>query len=90
MHKPDARSNATAWCWARQLTIDDVGVVSAGLHDRVEYDWAAFDGVDVYSKTIVIWNEPAAGVIIPRQAFDSPQQEQEFVDFVKTKIGGAP
>jgi hypothetical protein len=71
----------------RQLTVDEPGIVSRGSTDTTTIAWRAFDEVELLSNIIVLWVEPIAGVIVPRDAFDAPEAEAAFLADVRARIG---
>lgn len=73
----------------RELIADQSGVSLRGPICQSTTQWAAFDEITTQARTLVLWTEPADGVIIPRSAFATPAAEKKFVDFVKARIAPA-
>lgn len=70
----------------RNLVADDVKVEISGKHDKTTYAWQALDSVSVDKVIVVLWTDPAAGIVIPRTAFASASDEQAFVKFARARI----
>lgn len=69
-------------------TIDDrddmLTIESAFL--KSAYQWSAFTGVSQHGDIVIVWLEPASGIVIPRSAFAHPDLQQSFIDRVQRRI----
>ena len=70
----------------RTVRVDALGVETRGHHDSTSYDWSAIEAVTLGKKVLVLWVEPAAGIIVSRDAFREPGEETEFIAFVEGRV----
>ncbi|GLR89941.1 YcxB family protein [Bradyrhizobium iriomotense] len=73
----------------REITVTEQGFVDAGNGTVLSVDWPAIEGVSVARNIIVLWMDRAAGVFIPRIAFESDDDERSFVEFAGKRSGAA-
>jgi hypothetical protein len=52
----------------------------------VSYAWHNFEAVTEHAEIMVIWIEPALGLVVPRDAFVSPDVERAFLSRVRERI----
>lgn len=71
----------------RSLSVDDGGVHVASDLLKEEVSWKLIRSVSLQRLVLVLWTDPAAGIIIARSAFTNAKQEQEFISLVQSKIG---
>lgn len=69
----------------REITMTGTGILDTGNGTALQVDWSAIDGVTVARSIIVLWMDRAAGVFIPRNAFASMDEEQNFLDFASKR-----
>jgi hypothetical protein len=66
-----------------RVSVAEDGISSSSrLVDHV-YRWSAFEGLTVRDGVIVLWTEPAAGALVPRNAFADPAAEAAFLEAVR-------
>jgi hypothetical protein len=70
----------------RGLSLDDEGVHVKSDLFRQDFLWKAIRSVSVQHLVMVLWTEAAAGIFIPRSAFATPDDEQRFVSFAKSRV----
>jgi hypothetical protein len=71
---------------ARLLSIDDIGLHVKSDSFSQDVYWQAIKSISVQHLVVVLWTDTAAGIFVPRSAFDRSEQEQRFVSIVQTKI----
>jgi hypothetical protein len=52
------------------------------------FEWEAIESLSKHDDYIVLWLEPCFVEFIPRRAFSTPQQRDEFCNFVEARISG--
>lgn len=72
-----------------RVTVGEAGLVSEGRYGRSQYDWAIFEDVRSYAKIIVVWTDPGSGILVPRDAFATPELERAFLQQIKARIEAA-
>lgn len=63
------------------------GLQVGSVHTQSSYDWPAFSELTQGPKILVLWLDKNIGIIIPTRAFSDKPDMQEFVDFVRERIG---
>jgi YcxB-like protein len=71
---------------AHTMMVEDSGLTVKSARGESRYKWSLFDAVTERSDIIVLWYEPAGGIIVPHAAFETPAAATAFVDFVSTRI----
>jgi hypothetical protein len=52
--------------------------------------WQAFDEVAVHDRVVVLWLEPAVGIVLPRSAFRTKVELDQAIAYARERIGGVP
>jgi hypothetical protein len=71
------------------MTLDDAGISGASALAKADYVWSMFTDVSEREDVILLWYEPAAGIVIPKEAFASLQAQAEFIDAARARIGSS-
>jgi len=73
----------------RHLDLSDAKVEMTGKHSQASYDWAVVQDITQTKNVLVIWVEPAAGIIVPRRAFKNFDEVEAFIEYVRQRINRA-
>ena len=67
----------------RTMTINDTGLLEETSNSRAEYNWSAIQRVVQTKSLVALYISPWVAHLIPKKAFDSAVQWQQFNAFVK-------
>lgn len=73
----------------RTLTMSRDGLRIEASNFEARYTWAIFDTITVHKTIVVLWTDPAAGVLIPKDAFENPEARAAFVEQATSHIAAA-
>jgi Peptidase C13 family/YcxB-like protein len=73
----------------RTLAIEEEGLRIAGSTLDAFYPWAAFSGVEAREGLVFLMLDTMSFYAVPDAAFESETEREEFVGFVRGKIGDA-
>lgn len=69
-----------------ELTANEEKVILNGRHFSSSYDWPLFLELSKLADTLVLWSDPSGGIVIPRSAFSSADNEDAFIAFANARI----
>jgi hypothetical protein len=72
-----------------RVSVAEDGIRSSSRHIDHVYRWSAFEGLTVHDGVIVLWTEPGAGALVPRNAFANPAAEAAFLEAVRGQMASA-
>lgn len=70
----------------RRLRADENSIEVEGSHYKSVYSWSAIQNVSVGKSIMVLWTDNGAGKIIPKSAFKSAAEFENFRQFVEAKV----
>ena len=69
----------------RRLRADDNSIEVEGPHYKTVYSWSAIQGMSAGKSILVLWTDKGSGLIIPKSAFKSTAEFDDFKRNVETK-----
>ncbi|CAN1724702.1 putative YcxB family protein [Hyphomicrobium sp. 1Nfss2.1] len=66
-----------------RLSLGEDGLRSSTCFAETLYRWSVFEDVTATEDVVVLWIEPGAGVLVPRNAFACPAAEAAFLEAVR-------
>ncbi|MFZ5831386.1 MAG: YcxB family protein, partial [Planctomycetota bacterium] len=72
----------------RQVTIFDDGLYQRAAHGESLTHWPAIDGIEITGDHIFVMSESLPAAIIPRRAFASDSEREEFICEIQRRAGG--
>jgi hypothetical protein len=69
-----------------QIQLNHEGMSFYGDHVQTTYSWNLVEGVSSHKSILVVWLEPAVGVIVPKTAFQTAADELSFKALIEAKI----
>lgn len=73
----------------RTFTLDAEGVRIEGAHGMTLTRWPVIVDVTQGAETLLLWTDPGAAIMVPRDAFADDAERAAFVAFVEARIGRA-
>lgn len=70
----------------RTLRTDDGSIEVEGSHYKTVYSWTAVQGVSEGKSTLVLWTDNGSGIVVPKSAFSSSAELNEFRRNIEAKI----
>ncbi len=70
----------------RRFTLTNVGVSSAGPHGHSTTYWSAIVVLTEAPATLLLWTDPGAALIVPKEAFASLDERKRFETYVLERI----
>lgn len=74
----------------RRYTLDDQGIRAVGEHGDALTRWSAILELTETPQTFLLWTDPGAAVMVPRDAFNGDEELTRFVAFVKARVATTP
>lgn len=71
---------------SRRYSLDDEGIKTEGSHGRWLTHWSAMMELTEAPSTFLLWTDPGAAVMVPKDAFKDEPARAAFVEFVKNRI----
>jgi hypothetical protein len=79
-----------SWLGPRRYVIDENGVAVTGPDVSSRTGWSVVTDMTSERNTIVVWTDPAAGLMIPRAAFRDEAHIAELERLVAANAGTSP
>lgn len=73
----------------RRFALDQDGISAEGTHGRSLTRWSAILEMTEAPQTYLLWTDPGAAVMVPKDAFGDAAQHAAFKDFVIARSGNA-
>lgn len=73
----------------RTFTLDADGLRIEGAHGMTLTRWPVIVEVSETAQTLLLWTDPGAAIMVPKDAFASDADRAAFVALVEARIGGA-
>ncbi|MET3138306.1 hypothetical protein AAKU61_002673 [Undibacterium sp. GrIS 1.2] len=67
----------------RTIIISDTGLIEETSNSRAEYNWSAVQRILQTRSLVALYISPLGAHLIPKKAFESPAQWQQFNAFVE-------
>lgn len=61
------------------LVVDESGIAARNAHGDARIRWTGVDRIEEAADYVYVFTQPAAGLVVPKRAFDSPQAASAFV-----------
>jgi hypothetical protein len=69
-----------------EIELNETGVIARSPKAEAHYRWTMFEAATSYQGVHVLWFEPAAGVVVPRSAFASSDDDAAFLAYASERI----
>lgn len=73
----------------RCFTLNEEGFAVEGAHGHSLTRWSVVTGMTETAGTYLLWTDPGAAVMVPKEAFADDRSRSAFVAFVTGSIAGA-
>lgn len=70
----------------RRFTLDSDGITSQGAHGQALTRWSAMIEMSEAPNTYLLWTDPGAAVMVPKDGFENAEERQRFEAIVAAQL----